>query len=147
MIWTALLIVNFLRIDAKPFPYELVPGEKGKVNIYIAVNNPRVTLQSLPPFKIYIKKADSLNFSKDFYTAFDLKVIKEKETSKSLPIKKIPVLSIPFTVEENASPGLHRVECEIEYMVCSRRKKWCMKTRQNFSFQFRIKSYVRPKGR
>ncbi len=145
MIWTALLIVNFLRIDAKPFPYELVPGEKGKVNIYIAVNNPGVTLQSLPPFKIHIKERDSLKFSKDFYTAFDLKAIAEKQTSRSLPIKKLPVLSIPFTVEENASPGLHTVKCEIEYLVCSVRKKWCLKTRQDFSFNFRIKSYVRPR--
>lgn len=145
MILAVLSLITFLRIDAKPFPYEFVPGEKGKVNIYIAVNSPNVQLYSLPPFRIYIKKKDSLNFSKDFYTAYDLKAIKEKENRISKPLRSLPPLTIPFTVDENASPGIHRVECQIEFLICSKGKKWCMKTKQPFSFEFKIKSYVRRK--
>lgn len=143
MILTLISLITFLRIDAKPYPYEFVPGENGRVNIYIAVKNPDVRLYSLPPFKIYIKEKDSLNFSKDFYTAFDLKAIKEKENQKSKPMKALPPLTIPFVVDENAAPGLHQVNCEIEYLVCSRNREWCMKTRQPFSFSFKVKSYVK----
>ncbi len=142
----ALLLINFLRIDAKAFPFELVSGEKGKINIYIAVNNPNVTLQTLPPFKIYVKDPDSLVFTKNFYTAFDLKALKEGEVRRSEPIRSLPVLSIPFTVNENASPGKHRIKFEIEYLVCSKSGKWCLKTRQRFSSEIWIKSYVRPRG-
>ncbi len=146
MILAVLALISFLRIDAKAFPYEFVPGEKGRVNIYIAVNNPKVQLYSLPPFKIYIKEKDSLNFSKDFYTAYDLKAIKEKENRVSTPLKKFPALIIPFTASENATAGVHTVKCEMEFLVCSIGKKWCIKTKQPFSFKFKIKSYVRRKG-
>lgn len=142
-LWVLLQLIPFLKIDSKIYPPKLVPGKSGTLYIYISPFRDDIQLYSLPPLKVYITEKDSLIFSKDFYTAFDLKVIKEGQQNKSIPLKLKKPLAIPFVVDEDAVPGEHVVDGELEFFVCSKRQNWCVKTRQPFQARFTVRSYIR----
>lgn len=138
-----LQIIPFLKIDSKVYPQKLAPGKSATLYIYISPYRADVLLYSFPPLKVYITKKDSVIFSKDFYTAFDLKLIEEGQQNKSLPLRLRKPLAIPFTVAEEVSPGRHVIRGEVEFAVCSIKEPWCVKTRQPFEAIFIVKSYIR----
>lgn len=137
-----LLVVSYLgsqeedliKIDASIIPGRLSKGNEGRVVLKFRVKE-GIIINPQPSFMIEISPSNELVFSKNFFTASDLRIEILKEEGKEYLVLNQQI-EITFTVSGESIKGTHSLKGKVKYFAYSKAENWCLKTTSLFTASF-----------